>query len=227
MDKKEKQYWPYVVIFFVLLLGYTVLAQTCHNATHSNPTIKNDSDSVSIVNEDSSLIDDSNNTSSVTDEQKDSIIQSLHKNFVFKTDEFDSSDNYTVFPNNKPKYVNINKVYCYFTLYNKVSSNLRFVIQYTADDWLFINEYVFNIDGSVYDYVPDNVETDCGNGGQIWEWSDQQVGETEQPLIDAIKSANKIKIKFVGKQYYDTRTLNSSEVYYLKETIKAFESLNN
>ena len=44
-------------------------------------------------------------------------------------------------------------------------SNLRFRIQYYADDWLF-NKVQFSIDGKAYEYIPSDTERDCGYGGK-------------------------------------------------------------
>lgn len=75
---------------------------------------------------------------------------------------------------NEPKYRNQNGVYLYFQVdQNGKPENLRFCIQYEDDDWLFIRNMIFNIDGENITFIPNDMETDCGNGGRIWEWCDE------------------------------------------------------
>lgn len=108
-------------------------------------------------------------------EQNAQIINKLKGNFTHKKDEF--SDRTWVNPKNSPQYRNQNGIYCYFSMINgKPTNNFRFVFQYYADDWLFIRNMIFNIDGENYMITP-NMDTDCGNGGYIWEWCDVSVSK--------------------------------------------------
>ena len=52
---------------------------------------------------------------------------------------------------------------------------MRFVFQYYSDDWLFIRNMIFNFDGENVRIIPDRMQTDCGDGGMIWEWCDEHV----------------------------------------------------
>lgn len=95
--------------------------------------------------------------------------------FTFTKDEF--SNVVWVQPKNAPKYRSANGIYCYFALIDNKPQNFRFVFQYYAEDWLFIKNIIFNIDGENYCITP-TMKTDCGYGGKIWEWCDTKVYKT-------------------------------------------------
>ena len=131
-------------------------------------------------------------------------IKELKQYFTEKKDEF--SDVKWVEPKSRPKYTNQNGYCMYFSVNNGVASNPRFLIQYESDKWLFIKNMIFNIDGENITFTPEKMETDCGNGGRIWEWCDEYAGNLE-PLIKKIAYAKSVKIKLVGKQYYNIKTI--------------------
>lgn len=152
----------------------------------------------------------------------DSVVKVFRPDFIFKKDEF---ENITwVEPKNKPNYTNVNKIFCYFQLNDENASNFRLRIQYTADDWLFINKITFNIDGDRnIIYIPQKMERD--NNSTIWEWCDDQIGNKYEFLISAIANAKKVRVKYDGQQYYNTRTLSSTEIKYIKKTYDFYLAL--
>ena len=147
-------------------------------------------------------------------------LDKLSKNFNQKKDEF--SDKTWIYPKDMPKYRNRNATYCYFMKQNNEVRNFRFVFQYVNSDWLFIKDLIFNIDGKVFEYRRLDFNTDC-QGGQIWEWCDLQLSDTD--LIRALEKAKSIKIKMNGDKYYDTRTLKSTTITSIQETIKYYKAL--
>lgn len=106
------------------------------------------------------------------EQRKAEIIARCSPLFSETKDEF--SDRVWVKPKSAPKYTNRNATYCYFMTVDGVPSNLRFRFQYHSDNWLFIRNMIFNIDGENFRIAPD-METDSGNGGRIWEWCDEMV----------------------------------------------------
>lgn len=103
-------------------------------------------------------------------------------------------------------------------------TNLRFVGQYTADNWLFIQSIKFNIDGNVLDYNPNNIKRD--NNTKIWEWFDDNVESSNASLIEAIAYAkNPIKVRLIGRQYYDERIISKNEIKSILETIQYYKAL--
>lgn len=154
----------------------------------------------------------------------DSLIQlrdDLSKLFKVSNDEF--SDNVWISPSNEPKYRNQNANYMYFQQYSDGSvGNFRMVYQYESDDWLFIRSLIFNIDGRNFSY-DFSFDTDCGNGGRIWEWCDARMNDSE--FAEAIENAKSVKVKMIGIQYYDTRNISQKDLVSMQNTIKYYKLL--
>ena len=161
---------------------------------------------------------------------KNAEVIKTHKSlFTEKKDDF---SNYAwVEPKDAPRYRNRNGIYCYFKLENGVASNFRFVYQYYADDWLFIKNMIFNFDGENNITIEPKMETDCGDGGMIWEWCDEFVGSLSnfnginEEFIKCIANAKSVKVKMNGKQYYDTRTLTAKQIKSIKDTYEYYIAL--
>lgn len=150
-------------------------------------------------------------------------VKELAPLFVEKNDEFEGHS--WVEPKTKPKYRNQNAFYLYFMKTKEgYPTNLRFVGQYAADDWLFIQSIKFNIDGYIWDYTPNKIERD--NNTMIWEWFDDNVGSVNAGLVEAIAYAEKpIKVRFIGRQYYKEKTISKKEIKSFLETIQYYKSL--
>lgn len=150
-------------------------------------------------------------------------IKTLKKSFKITKDEFDVDEKQWVRPIDEPRYVNRNGIYSYFQTIKGVASNLRFVIQYYSDDWLFIQKYQFSIDGKAYEYIPRKVETDNGDGGMIWEWFDDQVDENLKEIMEAIVKSKVTKIKMVGRQYFDIKNVNAKQKESIRKTLELYK----
>ena len=127
-----------------------------------------------------------------------------------------------------PRYVNSRtNIYAYIGKKENSSPFLRFVIQYVADDWLFIEKYIIKVDGRTYTITEEKygeIETDNGSG-KIWEWLDRYVGEDEFKIMKAIANGRNVKLRFEGKKYYKDRTVSYKEKRALKNVIEAYEAL--
>ncbi|MBW0164938.1 MAG: hypothetical protein HYI21_00025 [Sediminibacterium sp. Gen4] len=152
-------------------------------------------------------------------------VKQLEKLFRIKKDEFSNENKKWYKPKSAPIYTNANGIYCYFQTENGMPSNLRFRLQYYNDDWLFFSRIQFSIDGKAYEYVPLNTETDSGDGGYIWEWFDESVSESDKELINALANAKSAKMKLIGRQYYDTRTISPSQLNGIKQTLELYKAL--
>ena len=119
-----------------------------------------------------------------------------------------------------PKYRNANAFYLYFGVSNGSATNLRLVIQYYADDWLFIDSARVNVDGEIYSVGGSEWEKDFDS--DIWEWSDEPL--SDRSLIEAIIKSKTSVIRFDGTQYYGTRTISSSQKRALQDVLDAFDS---
>ncbi|MEE1001676.1 MAG: hypothetical protein U0L37_06950 [Bacteroidales bacterium] len=157
--------------------------------------------------------------------KNDSIINVSEKLFTKKYDEFKNI--YWIKPKNSPKYVNMNGCYCYFQMnQDSTVSNFRFVFQYFAADWLFIDRMIFNIDGENTTIIPD-MNTD--HDGNIWEWCDVSVDKyssTNESFILKLANAKSVKVKLIGdNNYYKIKTLSEQQIKSIKETYNYYKAL--
>lgn len=125
-----------------------------------------------------------------------------------------------------PQYTNYNSFHIYIGKEKTKRPWLRFRIQYTADDWLFIQSYIIKTDNSSYtiETTYGQVETDNGSGA-IWEWFDVNMDNTKYQIIKDIIDSKSVKLRYNGKQYYKDRYLTSSEKQGLKNVLDAYEAL--
>lgn len=152
-------------------------------------------------------------------------VKALQKYFRVRKDEFSNNNKKWYEPANAPKYTNMNGIYCYFQTENEVPSNLRFRVQYHADEWLFFSRIQFSIDGKAFEYIPSDVETDSGNGGRIWEWFDESLTSSDKELIEALANAKSAKMKLIGKQYFDIKTITAEQINSIKRTVEMYNAM--
>jgi hypothetical protein len=152
-------------------------------------------------------------------------IKSLEKYFRKRKDEFSNNNIVWYQPKNAPQYTNRNGIYCYFQTEDGMPSNLRFRLQYYADEWLFFKRVQFSIDGKAYDYIPLTTETDSGNGGYIWEWFDEPVNESDKELINALANAKSAKMKLIGRQYHNIKTISQEQINNFKRTLDLYRAM--
>ncbi len=204
---------------------------SCGGKSTSSALTQEQMDSIAKVKEDSTRVADS--IQAVEKAKNDSIILAkkkaneeriakLAKNFRVSGDEFTESQ--WIYNNVTPKYTNRNSIHLYFQMKGKQATNLRFRVQYESDDWLFIRKMIFNVDGENITFIPEKMDTDCGNGGRIWEWCDESASYN-QTLVSKIAKAKVVKIKFDGRQYYDKKTMSSKELNAFKETFEYYRLL--
>ncbi len=151
-------------------------------------------------------------------------VKELEKFFTLKKDEFSNNNKIWYMPKSAPQYTNRNGIYCYFQTENGIPNNLRFRIQYYAEDWLFFKKVQFSIDDIAFEYIPRNVETDHGSGN-IWEWFDEGLTSSDKELIYALVDAKNAKMKFIGRQYHDIKTISQQQISDIKRTLELYNAL--
>lgn len=153
-------------------------------------------------------------------------IKFLEQYFNKEKDEFDTDGRIWYKTKSCPKYANRNGIYVYFATKDNIPEKLRFRVQYYADNWLFFKKISFSIDGKAFDYIPLRTETDSGNGGKIWEWSDEAItNENDKELLNALSTAKSAKMKFMGTQYYDIKTISKSQIEDIKRTLELYKAM--
>lgn len=213
--KKGKGCLIAVGIFVFLMILTAIFSDGDDKAKSESDTLA--TDSTEVVTED--VVEQSDVVT--VDSAK---IKELKPFFTEKKDEFKGIT--WVEPKARPKYTNANGICTYFALNSEGKpQNLRFLIQYYADDWLFIDSYTFLIDGNSYTFSNPDVERD--NDSMIWEWSDTGVaqnGEVAQ-ILYAIKNAKEVKIRFNGRQYHKDKVLSQKDIKAIQQPIEYFEAL--
>jgi len=126
-----------------------------------------------------------------------------------------------------PQYTNYNGFYVYIGKSEGSKPWLRLVIQYAADDWLFIEKYIIKVDGQTYNIAENSygeIKTDNGSGG-IWEWLDRKVDYSEYQIVKAVAYGKDVKIRFNGKDYYKDKTITEQQKTALRNVLDAYEAL--
>lgn len=220
--------------FTSLILSAVILCCcfNCSNTASKSELTQEQQDSIARATQDSIRVADSiaaiekfkaDSIAVAKQKEKQETIAKLSKKFRSNDDEF--GDRTWVYHNTTPKYTNRNSIHLYFQKdKDGKPSNLRFRVQYEAGEWLFIKNMIFNIDGENVQFIPDDMETDCGYGGRIWEWCDESAAYNHD-LIEKIANAKTVKVKFNGRQYYDTKTMSSKELQAFKETFDYYTAL--
>lgn len=158
----------------------------------------------------------------IEDSLKAMKVLDLMKKFKIKKDEF--SNNIWYEHKSSPRFRNSNGFYFYFGVNEDLGvCALRMVLQYYDDDWLFIKNIIFSIDGENYQYVPEDMKRD-NSGGYIWEWFDEAI-DPQSDLVQALSNSHSVKIKLNGSDYYDIRTLNQRQIQAVKETYELYTLL--
>lgn len=124
-----------------------------------------------------------------------------------------------------PQYYDVNSFHLYI---GKKGNNvwLRLRIQYTGDDWLFIEKYTIRADDQRFDIDADYFDIERDNGfGAVWEWYDGLVDKRMISIIQAIIDSEKTVLRYEGKQYYSDRTITATEKQALQNVLDAFVAL--
>jgi tetratricopeptide (TPR) repeat protein len=122
-----------------------------------------------------------------------------------------------------PKGVSQAGVFAYIAT-NDYYTNLRFAINYSASEFLFIKSYIVKADDKSFDFESD-VKLDH-SGGLIWEWTDRLVGSKDYEIIKAIAYAESAKIRFQGRDYYYDKEITEQEKEAFREILELYEALD-
>ena len=196
-------------LLYISLLSSIILCMHGCGGNGSTALTKEQQDSIATAKADSIRMADSiaaiekakeDSIARINAKEKEERIAKISKNFREKKDEF--SDFAWVEHKTTTPYRNRNSIHLSFQKDNNGNvQNLRFVIQYEADDWLFIRNMIFNIDGDNVTFIPNDVER------------------------EKIANAKSVKVKFNGDQYYDTRTMSSKQIEAFKQTLDYYKTL--
>jgi hypothetical protein len=124
-----------------------------------------------------------------------------------------------------PKYVNRNGFYLYVGASPNFSTTLRLKIQYYGDDWLFIEKYIFNVDGDVYEINPDYGDVETDNDSKVWEWLDISPNSSQVSMLKAISKSKKTIMRLEGSKYYKDVVITSAQKSAIKRVLVVYAGL--
>ncbi|GGX21368.1 hypothetical protein [Aquimarina muelleri] len=153
-----------------------------------------------------------------------------YKNAISKMKKkYDVDNEVTWYSDKSSNYTNDqNYIQTYIGKKEKRKPWLALSINYFAkNDWLFIQRIEIIVDGKTFEieeYTPGEFNSKEESEGKR-EWIDRVIKGLDMPMIKAIASGKTIKIKFVGKDDLDTRTISKQEKKAIKNVLEAFEAL--
>lgn len=157
--------------------------------------------------------------------EKQKKLDAAAANLRTKTDEVQDITWY--FDNTSPKYSNYNAFYLYFAKdKDKSVHNLRLMIQYAGDDWVFVNKYIIKVDDQTFEITPEygEVKTD-NNGNGVWEYYDTPVVKKTLDIAKAIAASKKTIIRYQGDQHQFDRVVTDTEKQAITNVLDAYEAM--
>ena len=124
-----------------------------------------------------------------------------------------------------PKYVNANGFFIYAGAAKGYNTSLRLCIQYYGEDWLFIEKYLFNVDGKTFEIDPSYGDVETDNDSKVWEWFDTSPNKGEVELIKAIIKSKKAVMRIEGSKYYKDVTITSTQKKALSRVLTVYNGL--
>ncbi|MEM6800339.1 MAG: hypothetical protein AAF696_02985 [Bacteroidota bacterium] len=124
--------------------------------------------------------------------------------------------------NSSPDYESANAFYLYMgSRGEEVWMRLR--IQYSAYDYLFINQVLIDTDSAGYAFTPkEKVRRNHGEK-MVWEWLDESFTPDMHEMFYDIAYSKKVNIRFIGTASFDERELSQEEKKGIGRVLKAYE----
>lgn len=101
--------------------------------------------------------------------------------------------------------------------------NLRLIVQYFGDDWLFVNRAWTRISNMSVDLPLSTWERD-NSGGKVWEWSDSRVSGDSLITVKALLETKNPVIRFEGQQYYKDFKPSPEQLQAMRKVLAAYEA---
>jgi hypothetical protein len=127
------------------------------------------------------------------------------------------------FDRSSPKYVNQNGFFIYTSADSDPTLFLK--IQYSGDDWLFIDSYFFNIDGETFEINPSYGEVETDNDSSVWEWYNKAATAENIEMIQKIIKSKKTVMRLEGSKYYKDVTISQAQKTALKNVLAVYQGL--
>jgi hypothetical protein len=148
--------------------------------------------------------------------------RSVLKRFRTQTDDFSGITFYT--HQNIPKYIDTRSyVALYLGKRDGEPPFLRLKVNYTSDNWLFIETAEANIDGEFLSIPASEWQRD--NDSEIWEWIDVLASGQYLELAKKIAVSEKTVIRFNGQQYHDNYIVKNEDKEAIRDALLAYDVL--
>ena len=143
-----------------------------------------------------------------------------------ESDEF-NPDPVWFYAKKTSKYRNRNDIYMYLAKFKSGFVKPRLVIQYHADDWLFIESYEILTDNNKYEIKLSRAADRDNDGGKIWEWADLEWADRYGEILNDIANSQTAKIRHNGRKYYKDRTITNREKQSIKDVMTVYKLEGN
>lgn len=103
---------------------------------------------------------------------------------------------------------------------------LRCKVDYTANDWVFFDRIIINVDGVKRDTITFeyfDVTRDTVVGGKLWETADFAPTDSQIKLLSDIADSKKTIIRFQGNDYYYDMTVSKDDKQGIKDVLAAYD----
>lgn len=126
---------------------------------------------------------------------------------------------------NQPKYLNSRStVYLYIGRRGEDGTPfLRMNIQYTGDDWLFVENVVAWHDGIRVPFFEGSFQRD--NNTSVWEWVDERPSAQQIEVLRQMAEADEAILRYEGEQYRRDVTLSTGDKTAIREVLLAYETM--
>lgn len=214
------KWWAKIIVVLLLLSGFGALTGSNTESTSSSNNSSQSASGESTPSAEASL---SAEEKSAMERAAAAELQKSLSSMRVQKDSVTNKKWY--YAKSTTKYLDVNSFHLYIGQDQGSEPYLRMRIQYTGDDWLFINKYTINADGRIFTLNPSYGDVERDNDSNVWEWYDASPTSEELEMIKAIAKSKKTVIRPEGDQYYRDRTITGTEKTALSNVMNAYYAL--
>ncbi len=129
-----------------------------------------------------------------------------------------------IYDTSSPMYINVNAIFIYISaLKDNSNPTLRMKIQYTGENWLFINSYSLKVDDKLYTITPSYGEVERDNKTTVWEWYDFIPNNSQISIIREIIKSNKTILRYEGDIYNKDKEITQTEKNAMNNILQLYD----
>lgn len=102
---------------------------------------------------------------------------------------------------------------------------LRLRVQYYADDWLFVQNYVVSVEGMKLEGSGRAADWERDNDSDIWEWLDVTPTSADLAMIVTVVESKDATLRYNGRQYYKDVKITAQQKAAFKRVLLAYEAM--